>query len=124
LFAAVSSFWAFGLLAVGVIKLVIDGERLFFVRDSILKQLYEQDRGFWIQLGKPTGRIWRPRGEAANVLGGAFHRPLWKAGSRIEQCPRVEQKFQAQIAIGRQLTLVDVPLLVVGIALALVFSIK
>ena len=121
LFAVVSNPWTLVLIGVGAIKLAIDGERLFYLRDAILKQLYEQNRALWYQLGKPTGRIWRPPGEKGNVLRGAFHRPLWIAGSKIEEDPRVRDKFQSQMAVGRQLVRLDVPLLVIAFVLTFVF---
>src|SRR5687768_3558079 len=123
LMAATSGPWIFALAGVGVIKLIVDGERLFYVRDSILKQVYEQNRLLWHQLGKPTGRIWRPAGEKPNILRGTFYRPLWMAGSMIEEDPRLQEKFRKQMAIGRQLVRIDLPLLVVGFLAAIILSV-
>src|SRR5688500_12751323 len=122
LFAAVSKLWIFALVGIALIKLIVDGERLFFVRDLILKQVYEQNRALWNQLGKPTGRIWRPPGEKSNIMRGTLYRPLWVAGSIIEEEPRVQEQFQKQMAISRQMTRIDLPLLCAGVLLAIFFS--
>jgi hypothetical protein len=103
-------------------KWSFDALKLFGLRDQILQTLFEQHREVWESLGRPGGRLWRPRGEKSAGWGWA-ELTLWKRGSKIENLVSVDRQFRLQLALGKHLNYVDFPLLILtGIVAALTFT--
>jgi len=89
---------------------IIDAERFFGIRDGILKQIYEENRALWHELGRPSGRLWRPQGEKSYV-GAYYNQELWRRGSKIEQFSPAKPKYEQMRRLGRRILAADIPIL-------------